>query len=70
MSRQETVLQDAPEATPSRALELGHVRGGRSTIVNLIRAMRPRQWLKNGLVFVALIFSIERSWSLLEPDDW
>lgn len=36
----------------------------------LLRAARPGQFIKNGLVFLALIFSIERSWSPLEPSEW
>ncbi|HET9199720.1 MAG TPA: decaprenyl-phosphate phosphoribosyltransferase [Dehalococcoidia bacterium] len=72
MSRQETVFQEVPEtAAGERSVALGELRAaGRNQLISLVLAMRPRQWLKNGLVFVALIFSIERSWSLSEPDEW
>lgn len=36
----------------------------------LVVAMRPRQWLKNGLVFLALLFSIDESWQLGDPASW
>lgn len=32
--------------------------------------MRPRQWLKNGLVFLALIFSVDRSYDPLDAGEW
>lgn len=69
----ESVLQEAPAAPADDDRAPTHdavALPGRSALVNLILAMRPRQWPKNGLIFVALIFSIERSWSPLEPDEW
>jgi 4-hydroxybenzoate polyprenyltransferase len=76
MSRQETVLGDAPPAVTKRHPAADVARPAHpsvwrwSTLTNLVWAMRPRQWLKNGLVFMALIFSVERAWSPLEPDEW
>ncbi len=32
--------------------------------------MRPRQWTKNGIVFMAFIFSLGQSWHVDEPDTW
>jgi 4-hydroxybenzoate polyprenyltransferase len=36
----------------------------------LIRSMRPRQWTKNGIVFLALIFSVGQQYHLSEPSTW
>ncbi|MCH7698781.1 MAG: decaprenyl-phosphate phosphoribosyltransferase [Chloroflexi bacterium] len=32
--------------------------------------MRPRQWSKNVIVFMALVFSIDDKWQLTEPSTW
>jgi 4-hydroxybenzoate polyprenyltransferase len=39
-------------------------------LVPLVRALRPKQWLKNGLVFMALGFSIGQAWTVQQPDTW
>ena len=36
----------------------------------LLRAMRPRQWTKNGIVFLALVFSVNQEYQLGDPDTW
>ncbi len=36
----------------------------------LIRALRPYQWPKNGILFAALAFSAGDAWKLAEPDTW
>ncbi len=36
----------------------------------VIRAMRPRQWTKNGIVFMALIFSVNQEYRIGDPDSW
>jgi 4-hydroxybenzoate polyprenyltransferase len=36
----------------------------------LIRALRPKQWLKNGIVALAFIFSIRQAWFPNQPDTW
>ena len=33
-------------------------------------SMRPRQWIKNGVVFMALVFSVDEAWQLDEPGTW
>jgi 4-hydroxybenzoate polyprenyltransferase len=32
--------------------------------------MRPRQWTKNGIVFLALVFSLNQEYQLDEPSTW
>jgi 4-hydroxybenzoate polyprenyltransferase len=41
-----------------------------SPIGPLIRAMRPRQWTKNGIVFLAFVFSVGQEYHLDDPDSW
>jgi 4-hydroxybenzoate polyprenyltransferase len=36
----------------------------------LLIAARPRQWLKNGLVFLALFFSVGEAWHVQDPGSW
>jgi 4-hydroxybenzoate polyprenyltransferase len=36
----------------------------------LLRSMRPRQWTKNGIVFLALIFSVGQEYHLSDPSSW
>ena len=38
-----------------------------SIAVALIQSARPKQWTKNGLIFVALVFSVNRYWQAGEP---
>lgn len=37
-------------------------KGGTAPLGSLLRAMRPRQWAKNGIVYFALVFSINQRW--------
>lgn len=36
----------------------------------VLKAMRPRQWTKNGIVFLALVFSINEEYRVSQPDVW
>ncbi len=36
----------------------------------VVLSMRPRQWTKNGIVFMALLFSVEQHWQLSKPETW
>jgi 4-hydroxybenzoate polyprenyltransferase len=36
----------------------------------LFRSMRPRQWTKNGIVFLALLFSVGQEYHLSDPSTW
>ncbi len=55
-----------------RAESAGEVRpsGATSQLGPLIRTMRPRQWTKNGIVFLAFIFSVGQQYHLSEPSTW
>lgn len=61
---------DGHTAVPPLARPAGQVSGLSRAAVPLLRAMRPRQWLKNGLVFMALAFSVGQSWSVNRPESW
>ena len=57
-------------ASPTPA-ERAQVRSGAlPTLRYLLKAMRPRQWTKNGIVFLALVFSVGQDYHLNEPDTW
>lgn len=36
----------------------------------LLLALRPRQWVKNGLLLMGFLFSIGQAWRPSEPDSW
>src|SRR5438093_13394529 len=36
----------------------------------LVLSMRPKQWTKSGIVFLALIFSVNQSWMPEHPSTW
>jgi 4-hydroxybenzoate polyprenyltransferase len=36
----------------------------------VVRTMRPKQWTKNAVVFMAFLFSVHMSWEPGEPDTW
>jgi 4-hydroxybenzoate polyprenyltransferase len=50
----------APITSPAFAAHLRQV----------FRSMRPRQWTKNLIVFMALLFSINAEWEASEPSEW
>lgn len=39
-----------------------HMKGGSGLLGSLLRAMRPRQWAKNGIIYFAFVFSINQRW--------
>jgi len=64
-SPQDEALAAAPyidTALDSRALP-SHLR-------YVFRSMRPRQWTKNLIVFIALLFSINDTWQASDPSEW
>ena len=45
---------------------LNNAEGGSRVAIQpvaLIKALRPHQWIKNGLVFVPFVFSVKVAWS-------
>lgn len=50
-------------ATPRPAISEPEIRA-------LLRALRPKQWLKNGIVALAFVFSIRQAWYPSQPDTW
>ena len=36
----------------------------------ILKSMRPRQWTKNGIVFMALIFSVNQEWKPEDVSTW
>ncbi|HWQ28568.1 MAG TPA: decaprenyl-phosphate phosphoribosyltransferase [Dehalococcoidia bacterium] len=45
-------------------------RGALAHLKYALLSMRPRQWTKNGIVFMAFVFSLGQSWHVGEPDTW
>src|SRR3989304_7646155 len=57
------------KATPARSA----VRAGALLISHLryvVVSIRPKQWTKNGIVFLGLIFSVNQSWRPEEFSTW
>jgi 4-hydroxybenzoate polyprenyltransferase len=60
----EEILAPADSAASARPISLlRHLR-------YVLKAMRPRQWTKNGIVFMALIFSVNQDWFPDKPGSW
>src|SRR6185437_13097579 len=66
MANDEVALAAAPttlaETTPPERAAAGVV----PQLRYLLRSMRPRQWTKNGIVFLALIFSVGQQYHLTD----
>jgi len=78
MSEQERVLSstrteplDAPLAASQDAVATRAAGAGLGAHLRaVVRSMRPRQWTKNLIVFMALVFSINEDWEVSDPSSW
>lgn len=63
-----------PQVKPLLGAEAGlSVSSTRKTMAEaraLVRALRPKQWLKNGIVFLAFVFTIRQAWRPFDPASW
>ena len=50
--------------SPSRLPGDGNIDDSSFSPFPLVRALRPRQWIKNGLVFLPFLFAVNLAWSL------
>jgi 4-hydroxybenzoate polyprenyltransferase len=62
----EESLAPVPDAAIAIARPVSPARHLRA----VLKSMRPRQWTKNGIVFMALIFSINQHWQVETPSSW
>lgn len=61
----------AMAASQSASAEAAATSQGASSLPRyLLKAMRPRQWTKNGIVFLAFVFSYGQEYRFSEPDTW
>jgi 4-hydroxybenzoate polyprenyltransferase len=72
MSEQQRVLTGAPPEAPAASAEARAPAstGALAHLGHVFRSLRPRQWTKNLVVFMALIFSIDQEWQLSDPSSW
>ncbi len=60
----------AASQTPAERAALARRSGALPQLGYLLKAMRPRQWTKSGIVFLAFIFSVGQEYHLNDPDTW
>jgi 4-hydroxybenzoate polyprenyltransferase len=70
MANDEAVLAGRPAASMAERTPERRAAGLLPHLRYLLRAIRPRQWTKNGIVFLALVFSLNEQYRLSEPDSW
>ena len=58
-----------PEATPLPAASAPS-QGLAKHLWYVVRSLRPRQWTKNLIVYMAFLFSASEDWKLSEPSSW
>ena len=60
-------IDNAPDGPVTAAIQSPDIA---SHLGYVLRSMRPRQWTKNLIVFMALLFSINDRWEVSEPSGW
>jgi 4-hydroxybenzoate polyprenyltransferase len=69
MANDEAAIARQP-ASPEWAVAEVRRSDAVSQLRYLFRAIRPRQWTKNGIVFLAFVFSIGQEYHLSDPGTW
>ena len=73
MSEEPRALASAPVESPARVPAPGLAASPRALYSHLryvFRSMRPRQWSKNLIVYMAFVFSIDLEWQVDVPSSW
>jgi 4-hydroxybenzoate polyprenyltransferase len=70
MANDEVALAAAPATLAETQAPARPTPGALPQLRYLLRSMRPRQWTKNGIVFLALIFSVGQQYHLTDASTW
>jgi 4-hydroxybenzoate polyprenyltransferase len=70
MAKEEAALAVRRADSANRAPAEIRRTGALSQLRYLLISMRPRQWTKNGIVFLAFIFSIGQQYHIGDPSTW
>jgi len=70
MSEEQRTLPGAATELPASPRVAAGVTDLPSHLRSVFRSLRPRQWTKNLIVFMALLFSIDQEWQLSDPSSW
>ncbi len=70
MPDEQGVLPAAAPPAVALAFDEARAQSAVSHLRYVLRSMRPRQWTKNVIVFLALVFSINEDWEPGDPSSW